>query len=77
MYVMINNFPDMTPYRLLDSRKRLIATFIFLCTLEEHLPRSHWLKNKRGTKFQRIILKFKIFDTMSRTIRLNFHKHQL
>ena len=38
MYVMINNFQDMTPYSLVDSREIPREPFFFLCTVEEHLP---------------------------------------
>jgi len=36
MSLMINNFPDMTPYSLVGSRESLIETFFFLYIVEEH-----------------------------------------
>ena len=34
MHVMIKNFPDMTPYILVDSVESLIEKFILLFTIE-------------------------------------------
>jgi hypothetical protein len=70
MYVMINNFRDMTPYSLVDIREILIEPFFFLCTVE-HLPFNLWLDNNRGTKLHQNIRNYlQIFDTLSCAIRL-------
>jgi hypothetical protein len=38
---MINNFPDMTPYSFVESRKALDPLFFF-CTAEKHHDVSGW-----------------------------------
>jgi len=34
MSLVINSFPDMTPYKLVDSRENLIETFFFFAQYE-------------------------------------------
>jgi hypothetical protein len=38
MYVMINNYSEITAYSLVDSRENLIETFLFTSAVEEYLP---------------------------------------
>ena len=38
MYVVNNNFLDITTYSLIDNSEILIETFFFLCTVEEQIP---------------------------------------
>ena len=63
MFVVINNFLDVTTYSLTYNSESLIETFFFLCTVEEELSWIWWLENSRETKLQRnIFINLQIID---------------